>query len=48
MPGWACRSSWEKKIMCVSFAPDKDSGGKLIFNRTITLKDTWAKAALKG
>jgi len=30
------------------FALDKDSGGKLIFNRTITLRDTWAKEARKG
>jgi glutaminyl-tRNA synthetase len=31
------------------FALDKDSTpGKLIFNRTITLKDTWAKEAQKG
>jgi glutaminyl-tRNA synthetase len=31
------------------FALDKDSaGGKLIFNRTITLKDAWAKEAQKG
>jgi glutaminyl-tRNA synthetase len=31
------------------FALDKDSGaGKLVFNRTITLKDTWAKEAQKG
>ena len=31
------------------FALDKDSAnGKLIFNRTITLKDTWAKEAQKG
>jgi glutaminyl-tRNA synthetase len=30
------------------FALDKDSGGKWIFNRTITLKDTWAKEALKA
>jgi glutaminyl-tRNA synthetase len=29
------------------FALDKDSGSKLIFNRTITLKDTWAKEAHK-
>ncbi len=30
------------------FALDKDSGpGKLVFNRTITLKDTWAKEAQK-
>ena len=29
------------------FALDKDSGSKLIFNRTITLKDTWAKEAQK-
>jgi glutaminyl-tRNA synthetase len=28
------------------FALDKDS--QLIFNRTITLKDTWAKEAQKG
>jgi len=28
--------------------PDKDSGSKLIFNRTITLKDTWAKEAHKA
>ena len=27
------------------FALDKDSGDKLIFNRTISLKDTWAKEA---
>ena len=30
------------------FVLDKDSGSKLIFNRTITLKDTWAKEAQKG
>ncbi len=30
------------------FTLDKDSGGKLIFNRTITLKDTWAKEAQKS
>jgi len=30
------------------FALDKDSGSKLIFNRTITLKDTWAKEAHKS
>jgi glutaminyl-tRNA synthetase len=31
------------------FALDKDSApGKLVFNRTITLKDTWAKEAQKG
>ncbi|HEX5397928.1 MAG TPA: glutamine--tRNA ligase [Verrucomicrobiae bacterium] len=29
------------------FALDKDSGSKLIFNRTITLKDTWAREARK-
>jgi glutaminyl-tRNA synthetase len=30
------------------FALDKDSApGKLVFNRTITLKDTWAKEARK-
>jgi glutaminyl-tRNA synthetase len=31
------------------FTSDKDtSAGKLVFNRTITLKDTWAKEAKKG
>ena len=31
------------------FALDKDSSaGKLVFNRTITLRDTWAKEAQKG
>jgi glutaminyl-tRNA synthetase len=31
------------------FALDKDSApGKLVFNRTITLKDAWAKTAQKG
>jgi glutaminyl-tRNA synthetase len=31
------------------FALDKDGApGKLVLNRTITLKDTWAKEALKG
>jgi glutaminyl-tRNA synthetase len=31
------------------FTLDKDSApGKLVFNRTITLKDAWAKAAQKG
>jgi glutaminyl-tRNA synthetase len=31
------------------FALDPDSQpGKLVFNRTITLKDTWAKEAKKG
>jgi glutaminyl-tRNA synthetase len=31
------------------FALDQDSApGKLVFNRTITLKDTWAKEAQKG
>jgi glutaminyl-tRNA synthetase len=29
------------------FALDKDSGSKLVFNRTITLKDTWEKEAQK-
>jgi hypothetical protein len=43
MPDSACRLSWEKKVRCASFAPDKDS--PLIFNRTITLKDAWAKEA---
>jgi hypothetical protein len=32
--------------MRASFAPDKNS--PLIFNRTMTLKDTWAKEAQKG
>ena len=31
------------------FALDKDTTpGHLVFNRTITLKDTWAKEARKG
>ncbi|MDW7980638.1 MAG: glutamine--tRNA ligase/YqeY domain fusion protein [Verrucomicrobiales bacterium] len=30
------------------FVLDKDSGSKLVFNRTITLKDSWAKQAQKG
>jgi glutaminyl-tRNA synthetase len=30
------------------FALDKDSGSKLVFNRTITLKDAWAKAVQKS
>lgn len=30
------------------FVLDKDSGPRLIFNRTITLKDSWAKQAQKG
>ncbi len=30
------------------FALDKDSASKLVFNRTITLKDAWAKAAQKS
>jgi glutaminyl-tRNA synthetase len=29
------------------FALDKESGAKLIFNRTITLRDTWAREAQK-
>jgi glutaminyl-tRNA synthetase len=30
------------------YYPDKDSGtDKMIFNRTVTLKDTWAKEAKK-
>lgn len=30
------------------FAPDPDTkAGKLVFNRTITLKDTWAKIERK-
>jgi hypothetical protein len=35
--------------MCASFAPDKhNTPGKLVMNRTITLRDTWAKEAQKG
>lgn len=35
--------------MCASFAPDDDCfPGKLALNRTITLRDTWAKEAQKG
>ncbi len=31
------------------FAPDADSRpGALVFNRTLTLKDTWARAQAKG
>ena len=31
MPDLACRLSWEKKVMCASFAPDKDNTpGKLV------------------
>jgi len=31
------------------FTLDKDSrSGKLVFNRTITLKDTWAKEVKRG
>jgi glutaminyl-tRNA synthetase len=30
------------------FTLDKDNSSKLIFNRTITLKDTWAKETQKG
>jgi glutaminyl-tRNA synthetase len=31
------------------FAPDPDSApGKLVFNRTLTLKDTWAKVQAQG
>jgi glutaminyl-tRNA synthetase len=31
------------------FTLDKDSGSeKLVFNRTVTLKDTWAKEVKKG
>jgi glutaminyl-tRNA synthetase len=31
------------------FCLDRDSSGeKLVFNRTITLKDQWAKEAKKG
>jgi glutaminyl-tRNA synthetase len=31
------------------FCPDKDSApGKPVFNRTITLKDAWAKESSKG
>lgn len=49
MPDLACRLSWEKKDMCASFAPDNDSlPGKPVLNRTITLRDTWAKEAQRG
>ena len=31
------------------FAPDTDSRpGALVFNRTLTLKDTWAKVQARG
>jgi len=31
------------------FCVDRDSGnGRLVFNRTITLKDTWAKIEKRG
>jgi len=31
------------------FTPDRDSGpGRLVFNRTLTLKDTWAKVQARG
>jgi glutaminyl-tRNA synthetase len=31
------------------FTPDPDSRpGRLVFNRTLTLKDTWAKVQAKG
>ena len=31
------------------FTPDADSGpSALVFNRTLTLKDTWAKVQAKG
>ena len=36
-----------ERLAC--FALDKDSvPGKLVFNRTITLKDAWAKEAQRG
>jgi glutaminyl-tRNA synthetase len=36
-----------ERLVC--FALDEDSApGKLVFNRTITLKDTWAKEAPKS
>jgi len=35
--------------MCASFAPDNDGvPDKLVLNRTITLRDTWAKEAQKA
>lgn len=36
------------KVCLAYFALDKDSGSKLVFNRTITLKDAWAKEAQKA
>jgi glutaminyl-tRNA synthetase len=31
------------------FAPDPDSApGRLVFNRTVALRDTWAKLQKKG
>ncbi|HEX6915342.1 MAG TPA: glutamine--tRNA ligase/YqeY domain fusion protein [Chitinophagaceae bacterium] len=30
------------------FCLDKDSSGRLVFNRTVSLKDTWAKESRKG
>jgi glutaminyl-tRNA synthetase len=36
-----------ERLAC--YGLDKDSAsGKLVFNRTITLKDTWAKEAKKS
>ncbi|MFO1513984.1 MAG: glutamine--tRNA ligase/YqeY domain fusion protein [Verrucomicrobiota bacterium] len=41
-----CRYQFERLAY---FALDKDSApGRLVFNRTITLKDTWAKEVQKG
>jgi hypothetical protein len=47
MPNLDCRLFLATKEKCASFAPDKDSSGKLIFNQAITLKDIWAKEAQK-
>lgn len=46
----------ERRVMCASFRPGKlacvaeaqSSERRLIFNRTITLKDAWAKEVKKG
>ncbi|MCG3147916.1 MAG: hypothetical protein PCFJNLEI_01357 [Verrucomicrobiae bacterium] len=36
-----------ERLACFALAPDTQPG-KLVFNRTITLKDTWAKEVKKG
>jgi hypothetical protein len=43
-----CRTR-QRHLVGLGFALDLDSKpGKLVFNRTITLKDTWAKEVRKG